>query len=89
MWKIVLTRDDLEEMARLKKGLSLEFEIKDLSELHYFLGMKVARMRQGIGVSQRKFMLNLLEEKGMLIVNQQTHHLIQIKNLEKSRREFL
>ena len=40
---IVLTGDDLEEMGRLKKYLAKEFEIKDLGNLKYFLGIEVAR----------------------------------------------
>ncbi|RVW34323.1 Retrovirus-related Pol polyprotein from transposon RE1 [Vitis vinifera] len=50
----------------LKKYLSEEFEVKDLGNLKYFLGMEVARSRKGIVVSQRKYILDLLKETGML-----------------------
>ena len=40
---IILTRDDLIEMDRLKRRLAIEFEIKDLGYLKYFLGMEVIR----------------------------------------------
>ncbi|RVX06299.1 Retrovirus-related Pol polyprotein from transposon TNT 1-94 [Vitis vinifera] len=43
-----------------------EFEVKDLGNLKYFLGMEVARSRKGIVVSQRKYILDLLKETGML-----------------------
>ncbi|RVX10055.1 Retrovirus-related Pol polyprotein from transposon RE1 [Vitis vinifera] len=43
-----------------------EFEIKDLGNLKYFLGMEIARSKKGIAVSQRKYVLNLLNETGML-----------------------
>ena len=39
---IILTGDDDEEMTRVKKGLTSEFEMKDLGKLRYFLGMEVA-----------------------------------------------
>ena len=52
-------------MSRLKKHLALEFEIKDLGPLRYFLGMEVARSRMGIFVTQRKYVLDLLEEARM------------------------
>lgn len=39
---IVLIGDFLEEMDRLKRLLAKEFEIKDLENLKYFLGMEVA-----------------------------------------------
>ena len=63
---IVLTGDDKREIDRLKKVLASEFEIKQLGELRYFLGMEVARSRKGISVSQRKYILDLLTETGML-----------------------
>ncbi|KAI3456021.1 hypothetical protein Pfo_012684, partial [Paulownia fortunei] len=62
---IILTGDDLPEMNRLKKSLSLEFEIKDLGSLRYFLGMEVARSKKGIVISKRKYVLDLLKETGM------------------------
>ncbi|KAA0055698.1 putative mitochondrial protein [Cucumis melo var. makuwa] len=43
-----------------------EFEIKDLGNLKYFLGIKVARSKEDISVSQRKCTLDLLIETGML-----------------------
>ncbi|XP_020245041.1 uncharacterized protein LOC109823167 [Asparagus officinalis] len=63
---IVITRDDAEEILWLKKKLEEEFEVKDLRQLKYFLGIKIARSRKGIVFSQRKFALDLLLETGML-----------------------
>ncbi|RVW63107.1 Retrovirus-related Pol polyprotein from transposon TNT 1-94 [Vitis vinifera] len=63
---IILSGNDMEELQNLKKYLSEEFEVKDLGNLKYFLGMEVARSRKGIVVSQRKYILNLLKETGML-----------------------
>ncbi|RVW76743.1 Retrovirus-related Pol polyprotein from transposon TNT 1-94 [Vitis vinifera] len=40
--------------------------IKDLGNLKYFLGMEIARSKKGIAVSQRKYVLDLLNETGML-----------------------
>jgi Reverse transcriptase (RNA-dependent DNA polymerase) len=40
---IVLTGNDSVEIKRLKASLAKEFEIKDLGELRYFLGIEVAR----------------------------------------------
>lgn len=62
---IVLTGNYEEEMNQLRQLLSREFEIKDLGHLKYFLGMEVARSSKGISVSQRKYVLDLLNETGM------------------------
>ena len=52
---IVLTGDDLIEMKQLKTYLTREFEIKDLGDLKYFLGIEVARCKEGLFISQRKY----------------------------------
>ncbi|RVW73427.1 Retrovirus-related Pol polyprotein from transposon TNT 1-94 [Vitis vinifera] len=58
--------DHEEKIDLLKKLLTKEFEIKDLGNLKYFLGMEIARSKKGIAVSQRKYVLDLLNETGML-----------------------
>lgn len=62
---IILTRDVVMEIERLKKCLATEFEIKDLGSLRYFLDMEVALLKKGIIVSQRKYLLDLSKEIGM------------------------
>ncbi|RVX07808.1 Retrovirus-related Pol polyprotein from transposon RE1 [Vitis vinifera] len=63
---IVLTGDDCNELEKLKGKLAEEFEFKDLGALKYFLGMEFARFKEGIFVNQRKYVLDLLDETGML-----------------------
>ena len=62
---IGLSGDDSEEIVQLKKYLAKEFEIKDLGSLRYFLGIKVTRSKDGIFISQRNYVLDLLTEMGM------------------------
>lgn len=57
---IIVTGDCEEEIRSLKVFLAQEFEIKDLGNLKYFLGMEVARSKKGISISQRKYVLDLL-----------------------------
>ena len=48
---MVVTVNDLREREVLKKYLSREFEMKDLGELKYFLGIEVSRSSKGIILS--------------------------------------
>ncbi|KAJ7961715.1 Retrovirus-related Pol polyprotein from transposon TNT 1-94 [Quillaja saponaria] len=63
---IVVTGDNPAEVSKLKSHLAKEFEIKDLGKLCYFLGIEVAHSDRGIFLSQRQYVLDLLEETGML-----------------------
>ncbi|KAA0057242.1 ty3-gypsy retrotransposon protein [Cucumis melo var. makuwa] len=63
---IVLSGDDQAEIRQLKQRMGNEFEIKNLENLKYFLGIEVVRSKEGISVSQRKYTLDLLTETDML-----------------------
>lgn len=63
---MIITGDDADEISRLQEQLSTEFEMKNLGGLKYFLGIEVARSRKGIFLSQRKYVLDLLTEVGLL-----------------------
>ncbi|PRQ26985.1 putative RNA-directed DNA polymerase [Rosa chinensis] len=63
---MIVTGDDPKEINELQKYLSKESEMKDLGQLKYFLGIEVARSKKGISLSQRKYVLDLLAETGML-----------------------
>ncbi|KAK2973789.1 hypothetical protein RJ640_008194 [Escallonia rubra] len=49
---IIVTRNDSDEKEALHKYLAKEFKIKDLRKLKHFLGIEVARSKEGIFVSQ-------------------------------------
>lgn len=63
---MILTGSDTFEIKELKKYLSREFEMKELGDLKYFLGIEVIRSHQSIFLSQRKYVLDLLADTGML-----------------------
>ena len=64
---IVITGDDEREIIRLKENLNKEFEVKDLGQLRYFLGIEIAQNPKGIVLSQRKYVLDLLSETGRML----------------------
>ncbi|BBH06529.1 ABC-2 type transporter family protein [Prunus dulcis] len=63
---MIITGNDKQEISQLQDYLATEFEMKDLGGLKYFLGIEVARSQQGIFLSQRKYVLDLLTDIGML-----------------------
>jgi hypothetical protein len=63
---MIITGDDEEDILRLQEELATYFEIKNLGGFKYFLGIEVARSREGIFLSQRKYVLDVLSEVGML-----------------------
>jgi len=63
---LVLTRNDHEEIAHITSLLDTQFKIKNLGNLTYFLGLEVARNSQGLHICQRKYVLDLLHDTGMI-----------------------
>ena len=49
---MVLIGDDPCEMKALQEYLATKFEMKDLGQLKYFLGIEVARSKHGVLLSQ-------------------------------------
>jgi hypothetical protein len=47
---IILAGNSLEEFDKIKRVMDLEFKIKDLGELRYFLGIEVAHSQSGISI---------------------------------------
>ncbi|KAM2104654.1 hypothetical protein ACFX1R_015231 [Malus domestica] len=63
---MIITGNNHEAIQRLKQFLHHQFRIKDLGPLKYFLGIEVARSQQGISISQRKYILDILDDAGLL-----------------------
>lgn len=54
------------EIKNLNAFPNIQFQIRDLRPLKYFLGVEVARSQAGITIWQRKYTLDILEEAGLL-----------------------
>ena len=59
---IVITESDNKGILSLKSFLHSQFHTKNLRILKYFFGIKVMRSKQGIMLSQRKYVLDMLSE---------------------------
>ncbi|XP_019436613.1 PREDICTED: uncharacterized protein LOC109342946 [Lupinus angustifolius] len=62
---LVLIGNDFSEIQLTKQLLDTKFNIKDLGNLKFFLGLEIARSSKGIALYQRKYVLDLLSETGM------------------------
>nr|GEW03957.1 putative ribonuclease H-like domain-containing protein [Tanacetum cinerariifolium] len=95
---MIITGNDEEEMTRLRTNLFKEFEMKDLGRLKYFLGIEVLRSKQGIFICQKKYVLDLLAETGMIdckpvdtpmMVNQKLYMEEKAKLADKGRYQWI
>jgi hypothetical protein len=62
---IVLTASSSSLLRRTISALQQEFSLKDLGLLHHFLGMHVQHSPSGLFLSQRQYMLEILDQAGM------------------------
>lgn len=62
---IVITGNHMESIMALKNHLHSVIRVKDLGSLKFFLGIEVARSKQGLYLNQRKYALELLSETGV------------------------
>ncbi|GJU76067.1 ribonuclease H-like domain-containing protein [Tanacetum coccineum] len=63
---IIINSNSISEIDKFKVFLKSKFMIKDLGKLKYFLGIEVINTDKGICLNQRKYVLDLLSEYGML-----------------------
>ena len=63
---ILIASDNKQAMDELKVLLDQQFKLKDLGDLKFFLGLEMARTASGISLCQRKYILDLLNNAGMI-----------------------
>jgi hypothetical protein len=62
---LIIIGDSDVNISNLKKLLKQKFEMKDLGELHHFLGIEVIQPPKGIWLLQRQYASNKLTKYGM------------------------
>lgn len=63
---VILAGNSLSEFQSIKQILHDSFQIKDLGQLKYFLGLEIAHSQSGISICQRKYCLDLITDSGLL-----------------------
>lgn len=62
---INVTEDPIAEIQTLVSHMNATFSLKDLGDLHYFLGIEVVKTSNGLHLSQKKYILELLKRAKM------------------------
>jgi histone deacetylase 1/2 len=62
---IIVVSSTEQATTALLKDLQKDFALKDLGDLHYFLGIEVNKVRNGILLTQHKYATDLLKKVGM------------------------
>jgi histone deacetylase 1/2 len=63
---IIVASSSHDATSALLKDLQGEFALKDLGDLHYFLGIEVKRQGDGLVMSQQKYAMDILLRAGMI-----------------------
>ncbi len=71
---ILIAGTDLQEVKRIKQQFTDHFEMKDMGELNYYLGMNITRTDDFIKLDQAGYVREILEKyKHLLRENQKVH----------------
>ena len=62
---IIVTSSSNEAVAGLLRDLSVEFALKDLGDLHFFLGIEVQKHGDDLHLSQEKYATDLVKRAGL------------------------
>ena len=62
---LILIAETLEEIQQMKRCLSDTFKMKDMGKLQYCLGINFELNEKGISLSQKQYLLRLLEKYGL------------------------
>ena len=63
---IIVASSSQEATNALLEDLKKDFALKDLGDLHYFLGIEVKKVTDGILLSQEKYVSDILKRSGMM-----------------------
>ena len=59
---ILISGSNLVEIAKIKKEFTTRYEMKDLGDLKFYLGMRVTRTADYIAVDQERYTLEMLRK---------------------------
>lgn len=66
---IIVTGDSEALIAEVKMALQAEFDMKDLGDLNFFLGLEIKYLKNGLFLSQHKYATDLVHKAGLDFCN--------------------
>lgn len=63
---IIVASSSQDATVALLEDLRKDFALKDLGVLHYFLGIEVKKVKDGIFLTQEKYVMDILKRAGMI-----------------------
>jgi hypothetical protein len=63
---IIVASSSQDATMCLLQNLEKDFTLKDFRDLHYFLGIEVTKIKDGILLTQQKYATELLQRAGMI-----------------------
>ena len=63
---IIVASSSQDAIKALLEDLRRDFSLKDLGDLHYFLGIEVKKVKDGIVLTQEKYVSDVLKRAGMM-----------------------
>lgn len=62
---LLIAGNDIQHVQRIKKHLHGHFNISDLGELKYFLGLEITKTKNGLHVGQHKYALDIIKSTNL------------------------
>src|SRR5205814_9716278 len=84
---LIIAGKNTKDIEELKHQLRKEFEMKDMGELKYFLGIQVLRDREHrqIHINQNGYVNSILERFGLLECNPVSTPIAAVTKLQKAK----
>jgi histone deacetylase 1/2 len=86
---IIVTSSSMQAVDVVLADLRMDFALKDLGSLSYFLGMEVKPVSHGISLSQTQYIIDVLQRVGMGDCKAVTTPLSTSEKLSVSKGELL
>ena len=80
---LIFTGNDESMFAEFKKSMMIEFDMTDLGKMRYFLGVEVMQRIDGTFISQKKYVMEVLERFGMDKSNPVHNPIVPREKLQK------